>query len=262
MGGSPIPSLAARGHRAMMGRVNEVEVVVAHQERATLRLGDVFLKIDADQTRTDAEVQAMALAPVPTPEILWRKPPVLALGALPGSALGRLGEPSNASPAAWAAAGAAARTLHDAPLPPWLGWSVDEFASRLETECEWLVANDIVGTDIVTRNRRIAEGALRPWTPVFTHGDLQIAHVFVDNDEVTGILDWSDACQGDALFDLAVLTLGHEEHLDDVVAGYGTDVDLDVIRAWWSMRSLLAVRWLVAHGFDPSPEVAVLRSRP
>ena len=262
MGSSPIPSLAARGHRAMMGRVNEVEVVVAHQERATLRLGDVFLKIDADQTRTDAEVQAMALAPVPTPEILWRKPPVLALGALPGSALGRLGEPSNASPAAWAAAGAAARTLHDAPLPPWLGWSVDEFASRLETECEWLVANDIVGTDIVTRNRRIAEGALRPWTPVFTHGDLQIAHVFVDDDEVTGILDWSDACQGDALFDLAVLTLGHEEHLDDVVAGYGTAVDLDVIRAWWSMRSLLAVRWLVAHGFDPSPEVAVLRSRP
>ena len=27
------------------------------------------------------------------------------------------------------------------------------------------------------------------------------------------------------------LTLGHEEHLGDVVAGYGTDVDLDVSRA-------------------------------
>jgi hypothetical protein len=47
------------------------------------------------------------------------------------------------------------------------------------------------------------------------------------------------------------LTLGHEEHLGDVVAGYGTDVDLDVIRAWWSLRSLLGVRWLVEHGFDP-----------
>jgi aminoglycoside phosphotransferase (APT) family kinase protein len=246
----------------MMDSVNEVEVVVAHHERATLRLGDVFLKIDADQTRTDVEVQAMALAPVPTPEILWRKPPVLALGALPGIALGRLGEPSNASRAAWAAAGTTARMLHDAPLPPWPGWSVDEFASRLDSECEWLVANDVVGSDVVARNRRIAEDALRPWTPVFTHGDLQIAHVFVDGDEVTGILDWSDACQGDALFDLAILTLGHAEHLDDVVAGYGTDVDLDVIRAWWSIRSLLAVRWLVAHGFDPSSEVAVLRSRP
>jgi aminoglycoside phosphotransferase (APT) family kinase protein len=42
---------------------------------------------------------------------------------------------------------------------------------------------------------------------VFTHGDLQITHVFVDRDEVTGVLDWSEAGQGDALYNLAVLTL-------------------------------------------------------
>ena len=65
---------------------------------------------------------------------------------------------------------------------------------------------------------------------MFIHGDLQITHVFVDGDEVTGVIDWSEAGQGDALFDLATLTLGHEEHLGDVLAGYGTDVDLDVIR--------------------------------
>jgi hypothetical protein len=50
-----------------MAGVEEVEVVVAHRERATLRVGDVFLKIDADQARTDVEVEAMAMAPVPTP---------------------------------------------------------------------------------------------------------------------------------------------------------------------------------------------------
>src|SRR5881275_1935734 len=114
-----------------MADVEEVEVVVAHHERATLRVGDVFLKIDADQTRTDVEVEAMALVPLPNPRILWRKPPVLALAALPGTALGHLGEPSTASSAAWAAAGAAARILHDAPLPPWSGRSVDELASHL-----------------------------------------------------------------------------------------------------------------------------------
>src|SRR4249919_2932325 len=121
--------------------MEEVKVVVAHSERTTLRVGDVFLKIDADQTRIDVEVEAMALAPVPTPEVLWRKPPVLALAALPGTALGRLGEPSTASPAAWAAAGAALRRLHDAPLPPWPGASLDEKASSLDGECEWLVTN-------------------------------------------------------------------------------------------------------------------------
>ena len=248
-----------------MAGVEEVEVVVAHQERATLRVGDVFLKIDADQTRTDVEVEAMAIAPVPTPEILWRKPPALALAALPGTALGRLGEPSTASSAAWAAAGAAARTLHDAPLPPWPGPSPGELASHLDGECEWLVANDVLPAAVVMRNRQLAETALRPWTPVFIHGDLQVNHVFVAGEEVTGVVDWSEASRGDALFDLATLTLGHQEHLGDVVAGYGTDVNRDLIRAWWSWRCLTNVRWLVEHGYgspEEFPEVAVLRSRP
>lgn len=69
-----------------MADVEEVEV--AHHERATLRVGDVFLKVDADQTHTDVEVEAMAMAPIPAPEVLWRKPPVLALAALPATALG------------------------------------------------------------------------------------------------------------------------------------------------------------------------------
>jgi aminoglycoside phosphotransferase (APT) family kinase protein len=244
--------------------VERVEVVVAHDERATLRVGDVFLKIDADQTRIDIEVEAIGMVPIPTPEILWRKPHVLALAMVRGTALGRLEEPSSASGAAWRAAGAAVRLLHEAPLPPWSGRRLDELATRLATECDWLVANDVLPVEVVTRNRRIAETALRTWRPVFIHGDLQITHVFVDDDEVSGVIDWSEASQGDALFDLATLTLAHEEHLDDVLAGYGADVDLDVIRAWWSWRSLVVIRWLSEHGFGPvdaMPEVAVLRAR-
>ena len=247
-----------------MPDMEKVEVVVAHHECATLRVGEVFLKIDADQTRTNVEIAAMTMAPISTPEILWRKPPVLALAALPGTALGRLGEPSTASSAAWAAAGAAVRMLHDAPLPPWPGRSLGEKASSLDSECTWLLANEVLPPDLVMRNREVAEAAFRPWTPVFMHGDLQVAHVFVDGDEITGVVDWSEAGQGDAMYDLASLTLGHREHLSDVVAGYGADVDVNVIRAWWSLRSLTAIRWLVEHGFDPSTpgcEVDVLRSQ-
>ncbi|MBD3932261.1 aminoglycoside phosphotransferase family protein [Streptomyces chumphonensis] len=247
--------------------MDEVEVVVAHSERATLRVGDVFLKVDADQARVDVEVEAMALAPVPTPEVLWRKPPVLAIAAVPGTTLGRLGGPSAGAPAAWAAAGRVLRRLHDAPPPSWTGRagrSAARLAAELDAECALLVTNGLLPADLVARNREVAEAALRPWTPAFTHGDLQIAHVFFDGDAVTGVIDWSEAGRGDALYDLATFTLGHAEHLDDVIAGYGTDVDLDVVHAWWSLRSLLAVRWLVEHGFDPfSPgcEVDVLRSR-
>jgi aminoglycoside phosphotransferase (APT) family kinase protein len=244
--------------------VEELKVVVAHSERATLRVGDTFLKVDGNQTHIDVEVAAMAMAPIPTPQILWRKPHVLALAALSGTALGRLGEPSTASPAAWAAAGAAIRKLHDAPLPPWPGSRGDGVASDLDRECEWLVTTGALPADLVTRNRQVAEATFRPWTPAFTHGDLQIDHVFVDGDQVTGVLDWSEAGQGDPLYDLATVTLGHEERLGDVTAGYGTDLDLDVIRGFWSLRSLLGIRWLVEHGFDPflpGCEVDVLRAR-
>ena len=247
--------------------MDEIQVVVAHSERATLRVGDVFLKVDVDQAHIDAEVEAMSLVPVPTPKVLWRKPHVLAIAAVPGTTLGRLGGPATGSPAAWAAAGAAIRKLHEAPLPPRTGRagrSVVALAAELDDECESLVASGLLPAELVTRNRQVAEAALRPWAPVFTHGDLQIAHVFLEDDQVTGVIDWSEAGRGDALYDLATFTLGHEEHLDDLLAGYGTDVDLDVIHAWWSLRSLLIVRWLSEHGFDPFEpgcEVDVLRAR-
>jgi len=62
-------------------RAVTVRKACAHIASATLRVGDVFLKIDADQTRTDVEVEAMAMAPIPTPGVLWRKPGVpVALG--------------------------------------------------------------------------------------------------------------------------------------------------------------------------------------
>src|SRR3954452_734631 len=131
-----------------MAVVDPIEIVVAHSDRTTVRHGDAFFKIDADQTRTDIEVAAMAIAPVPTPEILWRIPPVLAIAAVPGRALGHLGEPSPGSSAAWIAAGAAIRALHDAPLPPWPGRNVDELTSRLADECEWLVDNDVLPAQV------------------------------------------------------------------------------------------------------------------
>ena len=39
--------------------MDRVDVVVAHSERATLRVGDVFVKVDADRARTDREVAAI-----------------------------------------------------------------------------------------------------------------------------------------------------------------------------------------------------------
>ncbi len=241
-----------------------IEVVVAHRERATLRVGDVFLKIDSDQARIDREIEAMGIVPLPTPEVLWRHPPVLALASVRGVPLARLGEPATASRKAWSAAGTAVRALHDTPLPPWSGSSTDAVAAKLAAECDALIAEDVLPADLVIANRRLAETALQETSPVFVHGDLQVDHVFVDgHDDVTAVIDWSEAAPGDAAFDLATLTLGHPEHLDDVLDGYGGDVDRERIRAWWSLRCLSNVRWLISAGYgDPEtfPEVAFLRT--
>lgn len=239
-------------------------MVVAHAQRVTLRVGDTFLKIDGDPDHADIEVRAMALAPVPTPEILWREPPVLAIAAVKGQALGVLGEPSPASGAAWAAVGATIRQLHQAPLPPWPGRNLADLAQRLDRECAWLLAHGALPAEVIQRNREIAQLALRPWEPRFIHGDLQITHVFVDDDRVTGVIDWSEAAPGDPMFDLAILTLGHEERLDELLTGYGPGADRDTIRSWWSFRALIASPWLIQHGFDPNipgAEFDVLRAR-
>ncbi|NAZ74340.1 phosphotransferase [Kineococcus sp. T13] len=240
----------------------EVQVVVAHQARATLRVGDVFLKVDPDRAGIDAEVAAMASVPVPTPRVLWRRHPVLALERVPGTALGTFGHPSPVGPAAWTAAGAALRAVHETPSPvPASAGPADRLAQRLEDACEWILAHEAVPADVLERNRELARLVLRPAPPAFTHGDLQPDHVFVDDDHVTGIIDWSSAGPGDPVLDVAVLTLGHPEHLDDVAAGYGGDVHLDVVRAWWSYRSLTAIPWLAEHGFgspETFPETAVL----
>ena len=98
--------------------VDKVEVVVAHDERTTLRVGDLFLKVDADPDRLDHEARALSVAPVPTPEVLWRQPSVLALAALvrarPARAswYARPGSRSPTQPARQARRGEAPETTH------------------------------------------------------------------------------------------------------------------------------------------------------
>jgi hypothetical protein len=65
------------------------------------------------------------------------------------------------------------------------------------------------------------------------------------------------------MYDLATLTLAHEEHLYDVMAGYGGHIEIGVIRAYWSLQSLGEIRWLVSTATARrrrSQQVAVLNS--
>lgn len=243
--------------------MDSAEVALANNDRVTLRVGDTFLKVDADEQRSAKEAAAIELAPVPVPAIEWTQPSVLALTALRGAPLGRLGSPDTASTEAWTAVGRSLRTLHAAPLPPWPDKTDAELRARIDTGSAWLLANEVLPPAVVAHNRELAEAVIRPNERAFIHGDLHIEHVFVDADEVTGFIDWSEARQGDPAYDIASLALGHPERLDDVLAGYGTAIDRDLIRGWWAWRCLGSIQWLYENGYgepETFPETAVLRT--
>ena len=242
-----------------------VDIVTSHHERAVVRVGDVYLKVETDLAKARGEVAALHGAPVPVPALLWWRfgtPSVLALAAVAGRPLGALGDERVAPPSAWTAAGAMARRLHRSPVPAGLrDWfALHGLAGWIDSMRGWLLAETPIAPALVRERAAFAHEHLdhRQVELVFTHGDLQAEHVLVDDDgAITGVIDWGDAGLGDPLYDLAVLTVGHGEHLGDVLAGYG-EVDRDVIEAYWTLRRLGAVRWMTEHGYDPAGDIAAL----
>jgi len=242
--------------------VADLQVVVSHHDRVVVRVGDIFLKIDASSAKTDLERRAMTAgaATVPVAAIEWCEPHVLALARVHGRPLD-----DDCSSAAWRSAGAAARAIHESPAPHGIrNVFVGADSLRwLTADREWFVAHpSVLDLDVFDRHHAVAVAGLegRDVESVFLHGDLQAAHVFVDGDDVTGIIDWADVSLDDPRFDLAVLTGGHPHRLDDVLAGYGEDrdVDRDVIAGWWSLRWLGEIRWMVEHGYDVTAKVAAV----
>ena len=244
-----------------------VEIITSHHERAVVRAGDVYLKVETDPARARGEVAALRGAPVPAPELLWWRfgmPSVLALAAIVGRPLGTLGAADAAAPPpVWTAAGELARRLHESTPPARLrSWfALEGLAAWIDSMRDWLLRETRVAPGLVDERAAFAHEHLdhREVELVFTHGDLQAEHILVDDHAaIAGVIDWGDAGLGDPLYDLAVLTVGHGEHLDDVLVGYGQDVDRDVIRAYWTLRRLGSVRWMTEHGYDARGDIAAL----
>lgn len=245
-----------------------VDIVTSHHERAVIRAGDLHLKVETDPAKARGELAALQAAPVPTPAVLWWRfgtPSVLALATVIGRPIGTLGNASVAPSAAWKAAGALARRLHRAPVPEGLrNWfAVDGLPGWIDAMQFWLLNETHIAPALVQTRAAFAHEHLdhRHVELVFTHGDFQAEHVLVDDDgSISGVIDWGDAGLGDPLYDLAVLTVGHNEYLDDVVAGYGEGVDRSVIRAYWTLRRLGSVRWMMEHGYDAAGDISALEN--
>lgn len=226
------------------------EVVVAHSERAVVRAGDVFIKIETNPRKAERELEALAFAPVPVPAVVWKRlgqPSLIALERVDGRPLDTV-----ASHDEWAAVGRAVRRIHDAPRPNWEPWIGPGVVQQwLDFDRDWLLANTAVDSEAIGKVHAAASGVLGARVPdlTLTHRDLQAVHVLLDGGAVSAVLDWGDVGVGDPLYDVAVVTSRHKDRLPQFLAGYG-EADTDVVRGWWAERHLGEIRWMLEHDFD------------
>lgn len=228
-----------------------VEVIVSHHERAVVRLGDCYVKVESIPIKAQREHDILEARPVPMPEVLWFRsgdPSVLALTEVRGRPL-----TDQSSAASWRAAGRVVRSLHDSPVPDWDSWfDPAEVCRWIDFDRTWLVERRLLDRSLADEayDRSTATLSAREVSSTLTHRDLQAEHVYLDGDEVVGVIDWGDVGVGDPLYDIAVLTSRAHDRIPDLERGYG-DVDREVLAAWWAERYLGEARWLVEHEYSP-----------
>jgi Ser/Thr protein kinase RdoA (MazF antagonist) len=85
------------------------------------------------------------------------------------------------------------------------------------------------------------------------HLDFQPANVLVEDDRLTGVIDWDGAARGDGRFDLMVLYFGlHSEGGSVATIGWlnellRAELPTELFRAYWAGLSLRLVDWDIRH---------------
>lgn len=157
-----------------------------------------------------------------------------------------------------ASLGKALAALHEVPTSVlenagFPAYSATEYRDRRLAELDAAAATSHVPTRLLTRWEKALEDVGRwKFQPTVVHGDLVAEHVLVDGDEVSGVIDWSDAKVADPADDLAWIAVGADEDaLESVLEAYSharretTDRHL-AVRARLAGELALA-RWLL-HG--------------
>ena len=116
------------------------------------------------------------------------------------------------------------------PCGPYLEWS--EFTAEAPQGLDELVAHQVITEKLALRVRTVLDDhrdSVRFEEPgVLLHGDMKPPHVFADNDQFVGLIDWGDVAVGDPLYDLARFSLVGEESMESLVTGYELDLDTDL----------------------------------
>jgi len=94
------------------------------------------------------------------------------------------------------------------------------------------------------------------WFPTdgLVHLDLHTDNLLVDDERLTGIIDWEGACAGDPRFDLVRYAFdldGHDQSIWGLVEA--TDIEPRVIRAYVAHQALCCTSWAIRHHPEDVP---------
>lgn len=247
-----------------------------HHERAVFEIigpaGPAIVKVDSSPQRHVKERAALAVAAdagLPVPAVVYADaegPAILALEHLQGEPLGA------GSAQAWRHAGQLLRLLHEQNPPSDVAtvsssgrsWN-EHFSWWSDQEVHRLSERQALPPDSLREvHKRLADafGVTAEPDLRLLHGDCQADHFLVDvrRARVTGVIDFGDAVRGDPVWDLAVLTLAHQQHLPDVLSGYAPDRVLRerverLLLSYWMIRRLGSASWMHEHGYDDLPDL-------
>jgi len=166
-----------------------------------------------------------------------------------------------------AAIGRALAALHDVPdrlvedvgLP---GYTADEYRQRRLAEVDRAAVSGHVPPALLQRwEQALEEVSAWRFMPCVVHGDLAPENVLVDDERVTGILEWAETRLADPADDFAWLASGcSAETLDAVIEAYTVtrrvEPDKDLARRARLAAELAVARWLL-HGVSTEERAVV-----
>jgi len=121
----------------------------------------------------------------------------------------------------------------DAPKNPFRGVPLSQYVIMLNERMQWVAAQTAMITPTIRSLWQEAVDAPIDVEPTWIHGDLHPRNILVDQDDITGVIDWGDLTAGDRATNLAALWyLFPERYLrQQAIDAYGEVSEATLARA-------------------------------
>jgi Ser/Thr protein kinase RdoA (MazF antagonist) len=135
----------------------------------------------------------------------------------------------------------------------WLKYMMLNMVSHIESCALIGVITQFEAKDVANALAKVDQ--IEVTSPVFLHGDVANHNTFVENNQITAIIDWEDCISGDPVYDIAYYgsgCYGHDNWFEAFLSGYKSIRQLPAdfeLRYWTYFLRISLVKALVRERF-------------